>query len=176
MQQLVDFHPSARQKIADILPTIKPRQPPTVVISSRSKYFEEEVEWCRYFFSDQRFHRHSSMSGAECRNVRRVLECEDRHIQDMVEGFDKGTNDVACTEGEYYIDAAIAILEIGLLLIERTNRLARSKHLRVEGPCPCQDSIRSAALDDFSNVSPICPRQKSFLVYLWNFQACQPIR
>jgi len=164
MQQLVDFHPSARKKIADILPTIKPSQPSTVVISSKSKYFEEEVEWCRYFLSDQRFHRRSSMSGAVCTNVGRVLEDADDHIRNAVQEFDKGTNDPACTEGEYYIDAAIAILEIGLLLIERTERLAGSKHLLVEVPCPCQVAMRSPALDDLSKFKT-CP-VRNYICYI----------
>jgi hypothetical protein len=67
IQQLVNFHPSSREKIADILPTIKPSQSPVVVKSTESKYFKRQVDWCRYFLSDQ--------SGTVCKPVKHSSRC-----------------------------------------------------------------------------------------------------
>ena len=114
------------------------------------------------------------MAGAECRNARGVLQCEINHIRDMVEVFDKETNDPACTEGDYYIDAAIAILEIGISSIERTERLARPEHLRLEEPCPCQVAMHSPALDDFSNSQSTCPVRASFWDIARSFRVVSP--
>ena len=104
------------------------------------------------------------MSGAVCTNVVRVLDLADDHIRDIFDEFDKATNDPACSRGEYYIDAAIAILEIGLLLVERTKRLATPKVLSRAGLCPCQAPMRSPALSDISRDQSTCPVR----AYMWH--------
>ena len=135
MQQLVDFHPSTRQKIADILPTIKPSQPSAVVTSSKSKYFEEQVEWCRYFFSSDWKPGHTISQREPCDIVGVLLSDQSFQIRMKVVRFDSKTNNVR--EVEYCIDAAIAILQLGLLLLERTKRLARPNCRRVLYSCIC---------------------------------------
>jgi len=67
--------------------------------------------------------------------VGEVLEYEISHIRKTVVILNDGINDVS--QGESYIDAAIALLEIGLLLLERTKRLTKPNHSRIACSCIC---------------------------------------
>jgi len=73
VQQLVNFHPASREKIAELLPTIK-RASSATVKSTESKYFEKQVDSCRYFLSDQEWTRHPTvLKSTSCEIVARVV-------------------------------------------------------------------------------------------------------
>jgi hypothetical protein len=141
IQQLVNFHPSSREKIADILPTIKPSQSPAVVKSTESEYFKRQVDWCQYLLSNQDWTRHPTVTtGTSCEIVAKAVEHELDIIMRKVqackayESAPRGKS----SRDEYFVDAAIAILDIGLLLIERHNRLAKADHeMYPEHACEC---------------------------------------
>jgi hypothetical protein len=53
-----------------------------------------------------------------------------------------------CGQGEYFVDAAIAVLDIGLLLFERQKRTAKKDHdLASACACVCQDCEASDCAD-----------------------------
>lgn len=139
VHQLVDFHPPSRERIADILPTIKRSQPPAIVKSTESKYFEKQVDTCRYYDSSEDSTSYRIMSRHEsCEIVSRATTVEIEDILFKVVYFDRvGSEEMDCSKEQHSVDAAIAILDIGLLLLERTKRLARPDHQRIACSCVC---------------------------------------
>lgn len=136
VQRLVDFHPSARETVADLLPSIKPRQGHAAVKSTESIYFKNQVDWCELFLADKSWARHPSLSPREiCDTVRKVLEYETGRIDTAVEEFD--LKKVSCTESQLFVDAAVAILDIGLLIFKRQERLAKAGLRREAWSCKC---------------------------------------
>jgi len=172
MQQLVDFHPSSTERIADIIPTIKSSESPEVAISTNSKYFEEEVEWCRYFFSPDWKPGHTISQRESCDVVAGVLGAQIRQIRWKLARFDGQVNNLR--EGEYYMDAAIGILEIGLSMLERTKRLDTPKDPCVEVSCQCQVPVRSPAVDVIPYALSMCPVDAHFLLIDLAFRRVSP--
>jgi len=151
INQLVNFHPSARETIRNILPTLKPSQPAVVQKNKESIHFKRQVDRCAWFLSDNNWVRHPATTRADaCDSVSRVVGYELLSIQDSITNCNSRRNH--CEE-DYFVDAAIALLDIGLLFIKRTKRLATPSHRYVACSCVC---VECSPTDDCDN-SGYCP-------------------
>jgi len=143
VRQLVNFHPPSREKIAQLLPTIKRASlaiMPAIVKSTESKYFEKQVDSCRYFLSDQEWTRHPTVTKLRsCEIVAMAVSHEFDTILKSVQACEafKPVSRYQCSRGEFFVDAAIAVLDIGLLLFERHKKLAKQDH-SLDQWCACE--------------------------------------
>jgi len=169
INQLVNFHPSARETIGDILPTLKPSQTPAVFKNTESIYFKRQVNWCGYILADS-WVRHLTMPKADaCDIVSRVVRYEILSIGNSITDYDAGRNH--CSEGEYFVDAAIAVLDIGFSMLKRTKRLAKPNHPLVECSCVCVDS--SPAYSCCASVK-YCPVVMSYYLIYGTLRKVKP--
>jgi len=159
VNQLVNFHPPSREKIAELLPTIK-RASPAIVKSTESKYFQGQVDSCRYFLSDQEWTRHPTVAKlTSCAIVEKAVEHELGIIMKSVDACEPFEPVIRynCSKGEYFVDAAIAVLDIGLLLIERHSRLAKKGHNPERWWCTCECQVCSeVCIDDREDDDGFC--------------------
>jgi hypothetical protein len=141
--------PPSREKIAELLPTIK-RASPAIVKSTEPKYFQEQVDSCRYFLSDQEWTRHPTvLKSTSCEIAAKAVVYEFAIIMKSVRAC-KAYEPVprhGCSNGEFFVDATIAVLDIGMLLIERHKRTARKDRKRHLW-CTCECQVCGEDCDD----------------------------
>lgn len=139
IKKLVDFHPTARQTISSVLPTIAPMRPAPKVKLTESLYFVHEVECCAYWLSNRSWMNHATTSReACCQAVSKAVMFELNRIKirciDCVK--EKVPLPTGCNSlDDLCRDAIIARLDIGLLILKRRNRLSIRKWRCSSEPC-----------------------------------------
>ena len=83
----------------------------------------------------------------------RVLRDELQSIETSIGNFDDTRS--YCSEGDYSVDAAIAILGIGVLMLDRTKRFAKPNHQRIACSCVCVESIPICQCSDETGYCPV---------------------
>jgi len=104
-----------------------------------------------------------------CDIVSRVVRYEILSIGNSITDYDAGRNH--CSEGEYFVDAAIAVLDIGFSMLKRTKRLAKPNHPFVECSCVCVDS--SPAYSCCASVK-YCPVVMSYYLIYGTLRKVKP--
>jgi hypothetical protein len=133
IRELVDSQPSAHEAMLSVLPSIAPTQPAQETELTESIYFADKVEWCETVLSDEYMNHRTTSDLARCQAVSIAVIYEINEIRTQC-GYNNtyGGGDPTpqipadCDdEASYFLDAKMALLDIGLLILERRNRLWR---------------------------------------------------
>jgi len=126
LKTLFDLHPSARESIAAILPSITSAPLPASMIS-KSVYFGDKVAWCHEYLNNYNWPNNLKLPAeGSCQGSAAVLyeaALDFKFAFDSTCYRDRMFREHGCNEAEYSMDATIALLEIALLAFERQSRL-----------------------------------------------------
>ena len=129
LKTLFDLHPSARESIAAVLPSITSAPLPASMIS-KSVYFGDEVAWCHEYLNNYNWPNNPKLPArGSCEGAGSVLENVSYVFEGQFDSFyctERSLPKPDCDKAVYSMDATIAILEIGLVAFERQK--AAGKH------------------------------------------------
>ena len=131
INKLVDFYPSTREAILTVLSTIAPTQPAPKVKLTESQCFVHEVETCEYWLSNQDWMINATSScRASCEVISKAVIPVLNRIKHLHkeylkhEHWDNEPLPAGCDNVEdFSLDANIACVDIGVLILKRRNRL-----------------------------------------------------
>jgi hypothetical protein len=123
-----------------LLPSIVPTQP-DVVQNTQSRYFDNRVDWCEAMLGDRAWSRHSAIPKTDiCNMIGQAVSDEISQLTELVSRKVDGSRNVTpdkCSQGEYHVDAAIALLDIGLLVMKRQERFRKTGDHPAKCQCLC---------------------------------------
>lgn len=140
--------------VSALLPSIVPTQP-ELVQNTKSVYFDNRVDWYEAMLGDRAWTRHSSTSIIDiCKMIGTAVSSELDQVISLIGRSVDGSPNITpakCSMGEYYVDAAIALLDIGLLVFERQARFKKADNHPIRCAClclPCVDCDKDTDAND----------------------------
>jgi len=154
---------SAKRTMTALLPSIIPSQP-ELVQNTQSRYFDNRVDWCEAMLGDRAWSRHSAIPKTDiCKMTATAVESELAQLVIAMSHNIDGSPNITpnkCSIEEYYVDAATALLDIGLMMFKRKERFQKDDEHPTACAClciPCLEPHIDPETDDTA-----CPVHKCF--------------